>query len=245
MEKGKNELEQKMDKIEAQKDKVIRDAQREALEIVKKSKQEAEILIKELREAIEKEAADKAALIEKTRLKIKHKQDEIEEKIGEAVFKKVSHNPPKNLKLGDTVKILSLNQKGYVLTLPDSEGNLMVQAGIMKINANINNLKLDNEEEKQPIRTGNKSIQSSKARSVSTQIDVRGQLLEEAMMNVDKFIDDAYLANVGQATIIHGKGTGILRAGITQLLKSHVHVKAYRSGGFNEGGIGATIVEIK
>ncbi len=245
MERKHKELEQKIDKIEAQKDKVIRDAQREALEIVKKSKEEAELLIKELREAIEKESSEKSALIEKARLKIKHKQDEIEEKIGDAVFKKVSHNPPKNLKLGDTVKILSLNQKGYVLTLPDQEGNLMVQAGIMKINANINNLKLDNEQEKQPVKTGNKSIQSSKVRSASTQIDVRGQLLEEAMMNVDKFIDDAYLASLGQVTIIHGKGTGTLRAGITQLLKSHMHVKTYRSGGFNEGGIGATIVEIK
>ncbi len=245
VEKGKKELDQRLDKIEAQKDRMLRDAQREALSVVKQAKEEAEALIKELREAMEKESAEKSALIEKARHSIKRKQDDIEEKIGEAVFKKPSHEPPKNLKLGDTIKIVTLNQKGYVLSLPDQEGNLMVQAGIMKVNVNINDLKSDNEEEKKPVRTGNKSIQSAKTRSVVTQVDVRGQNLEEAMMNVDKYIDDAYLAGLGQVTIIHGKGTGILRSGIMQLLKGHSHVKSYRSGAFNEGGIGATIVEIK
>lgn len=244
-ERNKTELDKKIDKIESQKEKILRDAQREALQIVKKSKEEAEQVIRELKEAMEKETADKASLIEKARLKMKRKQDNLEDKIGDSVFKKAKVAPPKNLKLGDTVRVVSLNQKAYVLSLPDNDGNLMVQAGIMKISVNTNNLKLENEQEKEIKKAVGKSIQAHKARNVSTQIDVRGQMLDEAMMNVDKYIDDAYLGGLKQITIIHGKGTGTLRAGIMQLLKTHSNVKSYRIGAFNEGGNGATIVEVK
>jgi DNA mismatch repair protein MutS2 len=102
------------------------------------------------------------------------------------------------------------------------------------------------QEEKQSVKKqANLKLSSEKARSISSQIDVRGQSLEEALMEVDKYIDDAYLAGTGQVTIIHGKGTGVLRAGIMQSLRSHPHVKAVRGGAYNEGGAGATIVEIK
>lgn len=246
MERTKSDIDKKMEKLDSQRDRVLRDAQREALEIVRAAKEDAEALIKELREAIQKENEEKSAMLEKARLAMKKKEDELEDKLGEAVFgKKVNHAPPKNLKLGAAVKILSLNQKGYVLTLPDEEGNLMVQAGIMKINVNISNLKLDEEDRALPQKTGSSKISSEKARNIAIQVDVRGQTLDEAMMNVDKYLDDAYMAGLKQATIIHGKGTGTLRAGINQLLRSHSHVKTYRSGGFNEGGLGATIVELK
>ncbi|MDF2519941.1 MAG: endonuclease MutS2 [Clostridia bacterium] len=245
IERSKKELDNKLGKMEEQKERILRDAQREALAIVKRSKEEANQIIRELREAMEKEAADKALVIEQARTKLKQKQDEAEEKIGEAVLGKVSHKPPKKLKLGDTVKIVNLNQKGYVLTLPDEQGNLMVQAGIMKVSVNINNLTLDQEEKQTAKKQANLHLSSEKARSISAQIDVRGQTLEEAIMNVDKYIDDAYLAGAGQITIIHGKGTGTLRAGINQMLRSNSHVKSFRVGAFNEGGSGATIVEIK
>ncbi|MDF2533001.1 MAG: endonuclease MutS2, partial [Clostridia bacterium] len=245
IERSKKDLENRLEKLDEQKERVLRDAQREALSIVKRSKEEADQIIKELREAMEKEAADKAVIIEQARLKLKRKQDETEEKIGEAVFNKVSHKPPKQLKLGDTVKIVNLNQKGYVLTLPDEQGNLMVQAGIMKVNVNINNLAMDQEEKQSAKKHAGLNLNTEKARSISTQIDVRGQSLEEALMNVDKYIDDAYLAGAGQITIVHGKGTGILRAGIMQSLRSHPHVKTVRGGAYNEGGAGATIVEVK
>lgn len=245
IERNKKELDNKLDKLDEQKEKILRDAQKEALSIVKQSKVEADQIIKELREAMEKEAADKSTIIEQTRIKLKRKQDETEEKIGQAVFNKVSNKPPKKLNLGDTVKIVNLNQKGYVLTLPDEQGNLMVQAGIMKVNVNINNLAIDIEEKEKTKYKVNLQLSNEKAMSVSSQIDVRGQSLEEAMMNVDKYIDDAYLASAGQITIIHGKGTGILRTGISQLLRSNSHVKSFRIGAFNEGGNGATIVEIK
>lgn len=245
LEKAKGEMDRKLEKLEAQKDRIVREAQREALEIVRNSKEEAEELIKELRDAIQKENEEKAAMIEKSRLKVRQREDALEDKMGEALFKKTSSAPPKNIKIGMSVKIVNLDQKGSVLTLPDEEGNLTVQAGIMKINVNVNNLKVVEEEKEKPKKSGNVKVSSAKARSVATQIDLRGQTLDEALMNVDKYLDDAYLGSLPQVTIIHGKGTGVLRAGIMQLLKSHSHVKSYRSGGFGEGGIGATIVEIK
>lgn len=245
IERNKKELDNKLDKLDEQKEKILRDAQKEALTIVKRSKLEADQIIKELQEAMEKETADKAVIIEQARMKLKKKQDETEEKIGQEVFNKVSNKPPKKLNLGDTVKIVNLNQKGYVLTLPDEQGNLMVQAGIMKVNVNINNLSIDIEEKQTTKNKTNLHLSNEKALSISSQVDVRGQSLEEAMMNVDKYIDDAYLTGAGQITIIHGKGTGILRTGISQMLRSNSHVKSYRIGAFNEGGNGATIVEIK
>lgn len=245
LEKAKNDMDNKLDKLESQKDKIVREAQREALEIVRRSKEEAEELIKELRDAIQKENEEKAAMIEKSRLKVRQREDELEDKMGETLFKKVSSAPPKDIKIGMSVKIVNLDQKGSVLTLPDEDGNLTVQAGIMKVNVNINNLKVSEEEKEKPKKSGNVKVSSTKVRAVSTQIDLRGQTLDEALMNVDKYLDDAYLGSLPQVTIIHGKGTGVLRAGVMQLLRSHSHAKSYRSGGFGEGGIGVTIVEIK
>ncbi|HWQ30480.1 MAG TPA: endonuclease MutS2 [Negativicutes bacterium] len=245
LEKAKAEADRKLEKLETQRDNLLREAQREALEIVRNSKEEAEELIKELRDAITKENEDRAAMIEKSRSKVRKRENDLEDKIGETLFRKTSSAPPKELRIGMTVKIVNLDQKGSVLTLPDEGGNLTVQAGIMKINVNVKNLKVVEEEQEKPKKIAGVKMNSSKARDVATQIDLRGQTLDEALINVDKYLDDAYLGSLPQVTIIHGKGTGVLRAGIMQLLKRHSHVKSYRSGGFGEGGIGATIVEIK
>ncbi|MDD4504581.1 MAG: endonuclease MutS2, partial [Clostridiaceae bacterium] len=245
LEKAKVDMDKKLDKLDSQKERIVREARKEALEIVQRSKEESEELIKELRDAIQKENEEKSAMIEKSRAKVRQRENDLEEKMGEALFKKTSSAPPKNIKIGMSVKIVNLDQKGSVLTLPDEEGNLTVQAGIMKVNVNVNNLKVVEAEKEKPKRSGNFKVSSAKVRAVAAQIDLRGQTLDEALMNVDKYLDDAYLGSLPQVTIIHGKGTGVLRAGIMQLLKSHTHVKSYRSGGFGEGGIGATIVEIK
>lgn len=245
LEKAKGDIDNRLDKFESQKERIIREARREALEIVRKSKEEAEELIKELKDAIQRENNEKAAMVEKARLKVRQQEDELENGIGESLFRKAGSEPLKDIKIGMPVKIVSLDQKGNVLSLPDEEGNLTVQAGIMKINVNINNLKAAKEEKERPERSRNTRVSSEKAIAVALQIDLRGQTLDEALMNVDKYLDDAYLGNLSQVTIIHGKGTGVLRAGIMQMLKNHSHVKSYRSGGFGEGGLGTTIVEIK
>ena len=245
LEKEKSEMDRRLEKLEAQKDRIIREARNEALEIVRRSKEEAGELIRELQDAIWKENEEKAAMIEKSRMKLRQRENDMEEKIGESLFKKSGIAPLKDIRIGMAVKIINLDRTGSVLTLPDEDGNLTVQAGIMKINVNVNNLTAAEEEKEKPKRSSGVKVSSAKAMTVASQIDLRGQTLDEALMNVDKYLDDAYLGNLPQVTIIHGKGTGVLRAGIMQLLKSHSHVKSYRSGGFGEGGIGATIVEIK
>ncbi|MPN28661.1 Endonuclease MutS2 [bioreactor metagenome] len=149
------------------------------------------------------------------------------------------------MKLGDTVKILNLNQKGNIITLPDDNGNLTVQAGIMKINVNIKDIQLDKDVKEEVMTQRYARIEKAKASQVPHQLDLRGKTLDETLLDIDKYLDDVYLAGIPTVTIIHGKGTGVLRNGVKDFLKNHAHVKSFRTGGYNEGGLGATIVEIK
>ena len=167
LEKEKSEMDRRFEKLEAQKDRIIREAHNEALEIVRRSKEEAEELIRELRDAQE---------IEKSRAKVRQRENELEDKIGESFFKKTASAPLKDIKTGMTVKIVNLDRKGSVLTLPDEDGNLTVQAGIMKINVNINNLVSAEEEKEKPKKGGNVKVSSIKAMAVASKIDLRGQM---------------------------------------------------------------------
>ena len=162
--------------------------------------------------------------------------------------KKTFVNPPKNLKEGDTVKILDMNEEATVLKQPDKNGNVRVQAGIIKLDVHITNLKKIEENKSKQLAekyVRNTHAFESKTKNVSTEVDVRGQNLEEAWDNVDKFLDDCYLAGISPVSIIHGKGTGILRRGIQENLKKHRYVKSYRNGRFGEGEDGVTICELK
>lgn len=245
-EKEKQESEKIINRTMAQKDKILKGAYIEADKLKDKHKIEIDKLIKELREAAEKEAEDKRSIIESARHRIKNMEDEIEQNISDLMFKKRSkHKPPRELKLGDSVKIVNLDQKGYVLTLPDENNNLMVQVGIMKINVNLNNLQLIDNKEYEITQESYAKTKKHRVSSVSSELDVRGKTLDEALMDVDKYLDDVYLSGIKNITIIHGKGTGVLRTGITQFLKNHPHVKSSRLGGYYEGGLGATIIEVK
>jgi DNA mismatch repair protein MutS2 len=154
--------------------------------------------------------------------------------------------PPDNLKPGDHVEIMHLKQKGTVISPPDENKEVHIQVGIMKVNVHLSKLRLIKEEkEYNQNNTGAGRIGLSRAASLSTELDLRGQILDDAVMKSDKFLDDAALGGLSQVTIIHGKGTGVLRAGIQDMLKKHRHVKAYRLGRYGEGESGVTIVEIK
>lgn len=241
----KAKLDEKKKKFEDSKEKYIKEAKIEAKNIVKLAKKEADTIISDLRNISVEIEKDKNKKIQESKNKLNDKLNVLEKDLSEDIFKKVKAKPPKNLKVGDDVKVLTINQKGTVLTKPDKEGNLTVQIGIMKMNVNISSLvKIKSEEEKK-VRASTKNIIKSKSVNIKSEIDLRGSNLDEAILDVDKYLDDAYLANLKIVSIIHGKGTGVLREGIKQLLKSHRHVKSFRLGELGEGGSGVTIVNLK
>ena len=166
------------------------------------------------------------------------------DEMGEALSTPVTRvAPPKDLKPGETVELIHLGTKGTVITPPNDKGEATVQAGIMKMKVHVSQLRRMEETSKEKKKTGNK-IQIS-ARPASMEVDVRGMNLEEAIGEVDMFIDNAVLAGLKTVSIIHGKGAGILRSGIQQHLKRYPAVQEFRLGRFGEGEDGVTIVTLK
>lgn len=243
----KNELEQQKRKLNEQKEKLLREAREEARKILLETRNESENIISEMRRLeAEAEAAERNRAAEEMRQKLRSKLNHIEGSLAESVLPKQGFvKPPKNLKSGDSVLIVNLNQKGTVISPPDKDGEAMVQAGIMKINVHITNLKLVDEQQKEIQKYGAGKIGVSKQRTISTEVDVRGFALDQAVEAVDKYLDDASITGLSEVTIIHGKGTGVLRNGIHQFLRSHHHVKAFRLGKYGEGETGVTVVEMK
>lgn len=242
----KEEYEKKNIRLMEQKEKIIKEAREEARKLLKNAKEESEQIIKELRGlSDEAEEKEKNRKIEESRTKLRNRLDDV---AGNLTFQNLQGGgiiSPKHLRIGDSVIILSLNQKGNVGSLPDQNGNLLVQAGIMKINVNVNNLRMDKENKEKERRTDAERIVGTKVQSIKTSIDLRGQMLEEALLNTDKYLDDAYISGLKEITVIHGKGTGVLRDGIKQFLKGHNHVRNFRDGAYGEGGIGVTVVELR
>ncbi len=227
-------------------DRIIERARMEAKEILESAKDDADTIIKEMRNAQKLNNSKEA---EKARQRLTEKNKRNSEKITENLFKiKENYKSPKNVKLGDDVEIVKFGQVGTVSTLPDKNGELTVKVGIMKIKANIADLKLVGEsapkqDTKKPLR---KSADGgfSKTMSLSSELDVRGETVDSAVVLIDKFLDDAVLSSLGQVRIIHGKGTGMLRKGIHDYLKRLPYVKSYRLGVFGEGDAGVTVVEL-
>lgn len=244
VQKLKEDYEKKYEKLQNQKNREIREAKEEARKILKESKKEADEIIKELQTISKDVSKDRNKRIEELRKKMKGSIEDLHEPVnfGEDSF--VSE-PPKSLNVGDTVKVLNINQQGDVLTKPNQNGELTVQVGIMKINVNISNVRLIKEGKTSTENTNIGNIMKTKTQNIKNEIDLRGQRLEEASIDLDKYLDDAYLAKLEQVTIIHGKGTGALRKGIKNFLRGHAHVKSFREGIYGEGGSGVTIVDLK
>ena len=140
--------------------------------------------------------------------------------------------------------VRSFDAVGFVESLPDSKGNLTVQIGIMKLNVNISDIEEVEEGEKKVYQTTSKNVKL-REKSVDLSIDVRGKTSDDAILDVDKYLDDAYTSGLRQVTIIHGKGTGVLRQAIRNFLKRHPLVKSFRDGTYGEGEQGVTIVELR
>ena len=150
--------------------------------------------------------------------------------------------PPKTVKPGDSVKIVSLDQKATVLSPADAKGDVQVQAGIMKLSVKLSDLRLVQEE--QP-KQGKAQFAAAMERRVGLELDIRGMLVNEALSVVDRYLDDAYLSGLSEVNIIHGKGTGALRTGVQDFLKRHPRVKGFRIGNYGEGDAGVTVVTLK
>nr|WP_312579115.1 endonuclease MutS2 [Sedimentibacter sp.] len=227
-------------------EKLINEANYEARKIVEQTKRETAEIIKELKKLNLEMNKEKSRRVNELRQELNDKTKVLEENpYTEQIFEEETYDTTTPLKKGDTVTVKSLNQKGYIISDEDDSQHVMVQIGIMKTKVKKSDLiKIKSDDEK---NQNNKTsrIVKLKTSSINTTIDVRGQNLEEALMEIDKYLDDAFISNLNEVQIIHGKGMGILRDGITQFLKKHKHVKDSRLGNFNEGGDGVTIVTFK
>ncbi len=247
----KKQVEEQKFKIEQQKEKIIMEAKQEARKILQLAKDESDELVRDLQKSAReiRLEIDQAGLDEK-RQKIKEKLNKAEGSVAQATLTVKKGKPiTKALSLGEKVFVTGFNQSGTVVSLPDANKDVMVQLGIMKMKVKLSDLSIDDTEEKQvkqKYRNVNKSsVKAGKAQNISAEIDCRGQLVDEAIQNIDKYLDDAYLSGLEQVTIIHGKGTGALRAAVQQHMKKHPHVKTFRAGVYGEGEAGVTVVELK
>ena len=243
------QLQKKNEKIDQAKDKILRDANEKARAILQEAKDVADETIRDFNKA---GASADIKELEKKRQKVR---DKINEKNGKLALGNTQKKPadqktvdPKKLKKGDSVKIISMNLKGIVNTLPDTRGNLFVQCGIMRMQTNINDLVPVKEETiTAPAlqRTNTGKLKMSKSFSVSSEINLLGCTVDEAIAKLDKYLDDAYLAHLPSVRVVHGKGTGALRSAVQSHLKRLKYVKGYRLGEYGEGDAGVTIVTFK
>lgn len=242
----KQKLEAKQEKIDQAKEKILRQANEEAREILRNAKELADETIRVFQKA---EAGISIKDLEKSRQKVR---DKISEKNEKLTLKndKPTHKvlKPTQIKPGDSVKVVSMGLKGTVSSLPDKNGNLFVQCGIIRSKVSLNDLVLIEEE---TINTGKMQrsssgkLKMSKSYSVSTEINLLGRTVDEALSELDKYLDDAYLAHLPSVRVVHGKGTGALRNAVHNYLRKNRVVKNYRLGEYGEGDAGVTIVEFK
>ncbi len=243
VEKLKDKLSNREEKLATQRDRIIKEAKEEARTLLRKAKDESDDIIRALRGLETAEQKKRNKEIEQLRKKMKDNLTEV----NSSAFAEntASYKAPKALKLGDRIKLVKLNQEGTVVSDVDSGGQFMAQVGIMKVTVNIKDTMLLGDDGK-PEKKAQKSRQySSRTMSVSTEVDLRGMNVEEAIVVLDKYIDDAFLSNLESVRIIHGKGTGALKSGLKDYFKRHPNVKAFRDGEFGEGGHGVTVLTFK
>lgn len=241
-------LKAKNEKIDNAKERILREANEQAREILQEAKNTADETIR-----IFQKAGPNASLkdLEKTREKLRGEIGKKNDKLAIKTPAAPKKGPikPEQLKVGDSVKILSMGLKGTVSTLPDAKGNLFVQCGIMRSSTNIKDLILIEDETPAGLSSFQKSqtskVKMSKSMHVSAEINLLGKMVDEALSELDKYLDDAYLAHLPSVRVVHGKGTGALRSAVHNHLKRVKYVKSYRLGEYGEGDAGVTIVTFK
>ena len=236
------------EKLQAEKTKEIENAKAKAMKIVSDVQAQANALIDELTELRrEKEKEDFSSRVTTARSQLKNKLGKIHDTANPITKREnISYTLPRPLKVGDDVLIFDIDKEGVVIKAPDKAGNVLVQAGIIKTKVNQSNLRLL--ENKPKVNFSGSTVKPSKNitnRTATAECDLRGKTVEEALLDLDSFIDNAVLSNLNQITIIHGKGTGALRQAVQQHLRAHKNIRTFRLGVFGEGETGVTIAEIK
>lgn len=244
----KENLAQKQERLDSSRDKILREANEQAYNIIKEAKDLADETIRNFNKY--GKAAAPISEMEKERTKLRGKMDDAAKKMSDRQKPGIqNHNAPKKLRIGDSVKVISMNLKGTVHSLPNAKGDLYVQMGILRSLVNISDLILLEEDtspaSKKYAKTGAGRIKMSKSASVSTEINLIGKTTDEAISLLDKYLDDAYLAHLPSVRIVHGKGTGALRKAVQAHLKRLKYVKSFHLGEFGEGDAGVTIAEFK
>lgn len=242
----KQKLETKQDNLSRQKERILREANEQARKILQDAKDYADQTIRDMNKLAAGKTGNMKEL-EKKRSAVRDKLSKTDERL--AIKKdQAKKNRPEDFHPGDSVRVLSMNIKGTITGKPNSKGQVAVQMGILKSMVSLTDLELlDEEVIKAPTlkKTGAGKIKMSKSASISTSLNIIGMTVDEAMPELDKYLDDAYLAHLNQVTIIHGRGTGKLRTAVHNKLKKCRYVKSYRLGAFGEGETGVTIVDFK
>ncbi|BFL45597.1 endonuclease MutS2 [Lactonifactor longoviformis] len=247
VEQLKNRLEEKQDKLEQQRERLLREASEEAHRILREAKEYADQTIKVFNKAGKSTMSAKE--LEQERQKLRQKMNTVEKNMSQKKEQKKKPAPKaKDLSIGDSVKVLSLNLKGTVSTLPNPKGMLYVQMGILRSQVHISDLQLIDE----PVitsstlqKTSTGKIRMSKSSFVKPEINLLGKTVDEAISELDKYLDDAYLAHLNSVRVVHGKGTGALRKGVHSYLRRLKYVEEFHLAEFGEGDAGVTIVTFK
>ncbi|MGN1377360.1 MAG: endonuclease MutS2 [Dorea sp.] len=241
------ETRKKREKLEEQKEKILRDANEKAFAILAEAKETADETMRNFHKF--GKANISAAEMEKERERLRKKMEATRSGMKIESSKPKKQHKASDFKLGESVKVLSMNLTGSVTSLPDAKGNVTVQMGILRSQVHISDLEIIEEKPSYSAaktrQTGKGKVKMSKSLSVSPEINLLGKTVDEAIAELDKYLDDAYLAHLSSVRIVHGKGTGALRSGIHQYLRRQKHVRTFRLGAFGEGDSGVTIAEIK
>ena len=241
--KLRDEADRTRKQLEEQRKRQMGKAQEDARTIVRRARDEADRIIKELKKVQdEADEAGRSRAIQKARDELRKQEESMAGESAQRARELESTPPPKTVHPGDSVRILTLDQKATVLSGPDSRGEVCVQAGIMKLNVKLKDIRLVEEKVKIQARAVAKL---DKEREANMSIDVRGMTVDEAMLEIDRYLDSAFINGIHEVWVIHGKGTGALRAGIHSYLKRNSHVKSFRLGRYGEGEAGVTVVTLK
>ena len=244
MKKEKEELKERERKISLQKDKILQEAKLEARELVAEAKESALEITRELKELAKEESlGQRTQKLQEARSNLK----KLDNRYRDTLVTQDNPNPlsHEEIEIGKRVRVLTLDQIGEVLTLPDDKGELSIQVGRLKVNSRLSDiLPIEENRTRKKSSKGGGVSYMGKAKTCSMSINVQGENLDSALMDVDKYLDDAYMAGLKKVTVIHGRGEGILRQGLHDMFKNHKHVASFQRGSYNEGGDGVTIVSL-